>query len=120
MALRCVIVDDSPGFTAAARDLLEREGVAVVGTATTCAEGRQRIEELRPDVALVDIILGEESGFDLARQLAHGSGGEPKTILISTYSERDFEDLIAASPAVGFVSKSDLSARALCEALERG
>ena len=55
---RCLIVDDNPGFLDAARGLLQREGVAVVGTASTSAEAAQRVEQLRPDVALVDIDLG--------------------------------------------------------------
>jgi hypothetical protein len=38
-------------------------------------------------------------------------------ILISAYSEMDYADLIAASPAVGFLSKSELSGRAVQEAL---
>jgi DNA-binding NarL/FixJ family response regulator len=66
-------------------------------------------------VILVDIDLGEESGFELASQLA---GSDARVVLISAYAEAEFADLIAASPAVGFVSKSALSARALSELLE--
>ena len=68
MALRCLIVDDYPDFCEAARDLLEGQGVTVVGFATSSAEAIQSVQELRPEVALVDIDLGAESGFDLARQ----------------------------------------------------
>jgi DNA-binding NarL/FixJ family response regulator len=118
MALRCVIVDDSVRFIAAARDVLEREGVEVVGTATSSAEGRQRVDDLRPDVVLVDIVLGDESGFDFVRELANGSPGAPATILLSTHSERDFADLIVASPARGFLAKSELSARAVEDLLD--
>src|SRR3954453_22122544 len=111
VALRCLIVDDNGGFRDAARSLLEREEIEVVGVATNSAEARYLVAELHPEVVLVDIALGAESGFDLARALA-GEGG-PKLILISTLPEVDFVDLIAASPAVGFISKSDLSARAV-------
>jgi two-component system, NarL family, nitrate/nitrite response regulator NarL len=37
VALRCLVVDDSAGFLVAARSLLEREGIAVVGVATDAA-----------------------------------------------------------------------------------
>ena len=116
--LRCLIVDDNPRFLDAARGLLEREGVAVVGTASTSAEAARRVDELRPDVTLVDIDLGGESGFDVARQL-HRDGREapPRIILISTHAEQDYADLIAASPAIGFLSKTDLSADAIHELL---
>ena len=114
MALRSVIVDDNSHFLGAARDLLEREGIEVVGVASTSAEAVQLVEQLRPDVTLVDIDLGEESGFDVVRRLVGATDvNAGRIVLISTYAEKDFADLIAASPAVGFLSKSDLSAGAI-------
>jgi DNA-binding NarL/FixJ family response regulator len=116
MRLRSLIVDDNGNFLAAARNLLEREGIEVVGVAATGAEALELANELRPDVALVDIDLGDESGFDVARRLVE-EAGEESVVLISSYAERDFADLIAASPAVGFLSKSDLSAQNIYEIL---
>jgi DNA-binding NarL/FixJ family response regulator len=111
MALRSLIVDDNAHFLAAARALLERQGILVVGVASSCAEAVRLAAKLRPDVALVDIDLGDESGFDVARRLAGPDGSElSPVVLISAYPEGDFADLIAASPAVGFLSKSDVSA----------
>ena len=109
-----LIVDDSRLFLEAARVLLEREGLRVVGVAVTAAQALRRAVELRPEVILVDIMLGGESGFDLARRLSgHDRGGGAAVILISTYPEADFADLIAESPATGFLSKSELSAHAI-------
>jgi CheY-like chemotaxis protein len=112
--LRCLIVDDSPRFLDAARGLLERQGVAVVGVASNSAEALRRAGELRPDVTLLDIDLGGESGLELARRL-HGRGGHVPTpvILISTHAEQDYAELIAASPAIGFLPKTALSADAI-------
>jgi DNA-binding NarL/FixJ family response regulator len=118
MAVRCLIVDDNPQFLEVARELLDREGIAVVGVASTGAEALERADELRPEVMLVDIDLGDESGFDVAQRLAAAADGGARVILISTYAETDFADLIAASPAVGFLSKSDLSASAISGILE--
>jgi CheY-like chemotaxis protein len=115
MTITCLIVDDSPRFLAAASNLLGREGVVVVALASNGDEAMERATELRPDVALVDIDLCGESGFDVARRLDHlPTGGQP-VILISSYSERDFTDLIASSTALGFVSKAELSASAIEE-----
>jgi DNA-binding NarL/FixJ family response regulator len=75
VALRLLIVDDSLPFLEAARAVLGREGITVVGVASTSAEAVRLVEELRPDVTLVDIDLGTDSGFDLARQLARIGGG---------------------------------------------
>jgi CheY-like chemotaxis protein len=109
--LRCLIVDDNVSFLEAASGLLEREGVTVVGGASSIAEALGQVRELRPDVILVDIKLGGESGFDLARRLAEmGTDGELAVILISTHAEADLTDLIEETPAVGFVPKSQLSA----------
>ena len=106
--VRCVIVDDNPSVIAAARGLLERDGITIAGVATNAADAVRTVEELRPDVALVDIDLGGESGFELAGRLA------PTTvILISTHAEGDYVDLVEASPAAGFLAKSDLSASAV-------
>jgi CheY-like chemotaxis protein len=120
MTLRCLIVDDSPRFLEAARGLLERQGVTVVGVASTSAEALQRTQELRPDVTLVDLDLGGESGLELARRLHRDAGpAAPKVILISTHAEQDYADLIAASPVVGFLPKAALSAGAIGELLAR-
>jgi DNA-binding NarL/FixJ family response regulator len=114
MTLRCVIVDDSPAVLRAASELLEGQGIVVVGVAATGAEAVLLMEELKPDVILVDIDLGTESGFDLARRLVD-TPDRPGTriILISTHDGADFANLIAACPAIGFLPKSDLSATAI-------
>jgi len=114
MAFSVLVVDDNLPFLEAASFLLEREGLRVVGVASTAAEALRRAEELRPDVVLVDITLGRESGFELARRLVEDDpGGESAVVLISTHEEADFADLIAASPATGFLPKSELSASAI-------
>jgi DNA-binding NarL/FixJ family response regulator len=120
VSLRCLIVDDNASFLAASRAVLQGQGVSVVGVARTVAEGLQRAEELAPDLILVDIDLGEESGFDLARQLAGRVRVAPvDVILISTHPEDDFAELIGESPALGFVPKSDLSRSAIEVVLNR-
>ena len=114
MTLRCLIVDDSPRFLDAARGLLERQGLMVVGVASTSAEAHQQATELRPDIALLDIDFGAGSGFDLARQLVEDPRTNPgHLIMVSAYSEDEFLDLIEASPVIGFVRKSALSAEAI-------
>ena len=115
---RLLIVDDSPAFLEAARAVLENEGMTVVGVASSSHEALERIRDLRPDVALVDIDLGDESGFDVARRLAEGADPAPSLIIISSHDGDDFEDLLEASPALGFVSKSSLSGDAIRAVLE--
>lgn len=118
MSLRCLIVDDSPRFGEEARDLLEHEGVSVVGLAASGDEAVRLVQALGPDLALVDISLGEESGFDVARRVVDGSRGDPPAVIfVSTYDEREFRGRIAASPAIGFIPKSELSAERIRQLL---
>jgi DNA-binding NarL/FixJ family response regulator len=117
--LRCLIVDDDAPFLEASRAILEGSGITVVGVASTAAEGLQCAERLTPDVILADIDLGGDSGFELARKLVHGPGPDSAVILISTHAEEDFADLIAESPAIGFVPKRELSAIAIQQLMRR-
>jgi len=114
--LRCLIVDDNEPFLEIAAASLADDELDVVGTARTSAEALSQVAEQQPDVVLVDINLGEESGLELARKLVErfpqlASG----VVLISTRAERDFGGLIKASPAAGFVLKTRLSAKAVRE-----
>ena len=118
MPLRCLLVDDSDAFLETASLLLEREGLTVVGAASSIAEALQQARALRPDLVLVDIGLGDESGFDLARLLAQdGQGRNADVILISAGAEADYAELIDESPAAGFVAKSELSVSRICRIL---
>jgi DNA-binding NarL/FixJ family response regulator len=118
VVLRCLIIDDNHRFLNAARALLERQGITVVGVASSVAEALQRAEELRPDVMLVDINLGDQRGFDLVRRLHDTASLAPvRTVLISTQAEADYAELIAASPATGFLPKTILSAHAIRDLL---
>jgi DNA-binding NarL/FixJ family response regulator len=115
--VRCLIVDDSADFRDAARSMLGRAGFEVVALASNSAEALAYARELRPDVALVDIDLGGESGFELAEALT-GADLPTEVILVSTYAEQDLAEMIAVSPAVGFISKLELSASAIRDLVE--
>jgi CheY-like chemotaxis protein len=119
MAFRVLIVDDNASFLDAARVLLERQGLGTLEFASSSAEALRRAGELRPDVVLVDVMLGAESGFDLARVLVGDErAARTAVILISTHAEADFADLITESPALGFVPKSELSAGRIRQILD--
>jgi DNA-binding NarL/FixJ family response regulator len=117
--LTCLIVDDSPPFLEAARQLLADDGIAVVGFAATADQAVNEALALAPDVALVDIDLGTESGFDVARRLAGLPHGGPPVVLISAESGSELAELVDASGALGFVSKTDLSGDAIRTLLAR-
>ena len=112
--LRCLIVDDNASFLDASRSLLERQGFSVVAVAATGADALRLAAELAPDLILLDVDLGEENGFAVARQLADAhESTTPAVILVSTHPEDDFAELLADNPAEGFIAKSDLSVAAI-------
>jgi len=116
VALRCLLVDDNVAFLDSASRLLEGQGVRVVGRASSGEEGLALAAMVRADVVLLDVQLGDEDGLEIARRLEEEFPLLP-VILISTHAEDELAELIARSPAVGFVAKSALGVAAIGELL---
>jgi DNA-binding NarL/FixJ family response regulator len=111
MHMRCLIVDDSAEFLASAARLLESQGVEVVGIASNHTDAFRLADQLAPDIALIDVELGEEDGIALARELKRRL---PRTrvILISAHALDDL-DLTEAGADVFFLPKNELGADAI-------
>jgi DNA-binding NarL/FixJ family response regulator len=109
VTLRCLIVDDNEAFLASAARLLSAQGLDVVGRALSGTEALRLARRLEPDLALVDVQLGGEDGFELARRLA-ANAHATRVILISSHSRDELGELLEDSPAVGFVPKPELGA----------
>lgn len=116
MASSVLIVDDHPGFRAAARRLLESEGYAVVGEAGDGATALAAVGELSPDVVLLDVQLPDIDGFEVAGRLTE-AGAVAAVVLVSSRDGEDYGSLASDSGARGFIAKSDLSGAALEELL---
>jgi DNA-binding NarL/FixJ family response regulator len=112
MGKTVLIVDDHPSFRASARRMLEANGYEVVGEASDGGSAVDAAGELHPDVVLLDIRLPDVDGFEVAEQLA-ANGEIPAIVLTSSRDRSDFGCEIEASPAHGFIPKSDLSAEAI-------
>jgi DNA-binding NarL/FixJ family response regulator len=119
MSRRCLIVDDNQVYLNEARDLLQRQGMSIIGVASNSGDALAIAASDRPDVALVDVDLGAESGLDIACALAMSNEPVP-VILISAYAEKDLRELLDESPAVGFLPKSVVSRAAIEDLLGHG
>jgi two-component system response regulator EvgA len=108
MAATVLIVDDHPGFRAAARRLLEVEGYEVVGEAEDGQSALDAARELRPDFILLDIQLPDVNGFEVCEQLA-GDPDAPAVVLTSSRDWADYGPCIGRTAAAGFVPKAELS-----------
>ena len=111
---RILVVDDHDEVARIIRADLESEGHEVV-VAGTLEEASSVAQDDRPfDLAIVDVMLGEESGYDLAAELVSRSG-EYLPVLLVTAGEIDREKGFAAG-ADDFIAKpldpTELEARA--------
>lgn len=106
--MTALIVDDHRAFRQATRLLLEGEGFDVAGEAADGVSAITAADALSPDVVVLDIQLPDMTGFEVARQL-HSRGIVARIVLVSSREATDYGDQIAASGAVGFISKGELS-----------
>ena len=115
-AITVLVIDDHSGFRSCARHLLEREGYRVIGEAGDGESGVACAEELRPELALVDVYLPGIDGFEVAARLADLEAA-PQVVLISSRTRAELEPLVTDSRARGFIPKDELSREAIEEVL---
>jgi len=103
-----VIVDDHAVFRQIARELFEERGYPVLGEADCGAAAMALVERCAPDLAVVDVRLGDENGFDVAAELTRS---HPSLSVVLTSTDPDAGDpgLLASSGARGFVPKARLA-----------
>jgi DNA-binding NarL/FixJ family response regulator len=111
MAARAIVVDDHTAFRASARRLLELSGYEVVGEAGDGASALALARELQPELVLLDVVLPDMSGFDVADELARASA----VVLVSSRDPADIRRRAARSGALGFIPKDKLSEESLHE-----
>jgi len=114
-----LIVDDHPGFRRFARKLVEEAGLVVVGDADDGASALAAVRELHPDVVLLDVLLPDTTGLEVARTLAAGPA-RPVVILTSSRSADDLGMHPGRDGADVFISKSELTAAGIAAAARPG
>jgi CheY-like chemotaxis protein len=102
-----LIVDDHPSFRRFARRLFEEAGFAVVGEASDGRSAVRSVQELRPDLVLLDVMLPDMSGIDVADAL-------PPATSVLLVSSRSLDDL-GLDGRYRFLPKEELSLERLRE-----
>jgi two-component system response regulator EvgA len=85
----------------------------VVGEAQDGREALALVDELGPEIVLLDVQLPDLSGFEVAEQLRQRNGAAPSVVLVSSRDAADYGGLIAACGARGFVPKGELTGAAV-------
>jgi DNA-binding NarL/FixJ family response regulator len=112
-----LIVDDHPTFRTFARRVLEEAGFAVVGEASDCHTAVEAVQGLKPEVVLLDVLLPDGSGLDVATQLGRADDA-PTVVLTSSRTAGDLGRALREAPAHGFITKAEFSAPRFASLLE--
>jgi DNA-binding NarL/FixJ family response regulator len=112
VAVTALVVDDHAGFRRFARRLLEATGFTVVDEAEDAATALAAVRALRPDVVLLDVLLPDTTGLELAETLA-SEPTRPAVVLTSSRSAAELGPSLERSSARGFIAKRDLTPAAL-------
>ena len=104
---RVVLADDHPIVRASIRRLLEKAGdIEVVGEASDGIETLHMVEELAPDVLLLDVEMPGMKGFEVARRL-HAAGAPVRILALSAYDDKQYILAMLASGATGYLTKEE-------------
>lgn len=114
---RLLVIDDSDFSRAQISALLTQHGFNVVGEAATAAEALVQVRDKKPHLALVDIVMPEVSGIELAEKINTNYPGVGVIMVSSLQHEQVVLESIAAG-ALDFVAKP-IQPRQLVEAVEK-
>jgi DNA-binding NarL/FixJ family response regulator len=107
--VRVFLVDDHPAVREGLRLLLEQQGIAICGEAGDAGAALAAIPATAPDLVMVDLSLGPESGLELLRALSVRARSVP--LLVYSMHEDPFHVQQAfANGALGYVTKREVSA----------
>lgn len=112
MTRTVLIVDDHPSFRASARMLLEAEGFEVIGEAEDGESALRAIQELQPEVVLLDVQLPDIDGIEVAARITENGSG-PAIVLTSSRDLADLGPVRDRCNVRGFIPKAELSGAAL-------
>ncbi|HVR30595.1 MAG TPA: response regulator transcription factor [Thermoanaerobaculia bacterium] len=115
MAITLLLADDHQLVRQSLISLLEHEGFEVVGEASDGRTAVRLVQELNPEIAVLDMVMPGLNGIDAARQIQRASP-RTKSILVTMYSERQYVVQALRAGIRGYVLKSQ-GARDLIQAI---
>ena len=101
-----LLADDHVLVRQGLKSLLEQAGFQVVGEASDGHEAVKLAQQLRPDVAILDLGMPVLNGIDAAREIIKMFGNEIKVLLLTMYSEQSYVIAALSAGVHGYVLKS--------------
>jgi two-component system nitrate/nitrite response regulator NarL len=87
--MRVLIIDDHALFRVGLQGLLEQRGIEVADAVASGIEGIQRVEELKPDIVLLDLRMPDMGGMEVLQKLREKETGIPVVMLTTSNDEAD-------------------------------
>lgn len=107
MKYTVLIIDDHPLFSRGLSQLIEtQEAYKVTGMAKNHDEAMKMVNELSPDLAIVDLNLGQEDGFELIKDILSVKP-ETKVLVLSMHDERYYAERALKAGAKGYIMKEE-------------
>ncbi len=106
--IKVLLVDNSKQFLQSATTFLSQcPSVEVIGTATSGKDAIKKVQELSPDLVLMDIAMPQMNGIEATRCIK-GQAGAPKIIILTLHDNTEYRSAAKDAGSDGFVRKSDL------------
>ncbi len=115
--VRVLIVDDQEPFRLAARDVVDLvDGFEVVGEVETGEASVTAVDELRPDLVLMDVNLPGINGLEATRRILQENPDQVVVLVLSTYEAEEMTDQALEAGAVAYIPKAQFGPDRLEEA----
>lgn len=105
--IRVVIADDHAIMRVGIRNILSRSSdIHVIGEASNGAEAITQVNQLAPDVLILDMEMPVMDGVEVARRL-HASNSPVRVLVLSAYDDRQYIEEMLNMGASGYLIKDE-------------
>lgn len=107
MEYSVIIIDDHPLFSRGLSQLIETQNTyKITGIAKDRMEAITMVNELKPDLAIVDLNLGQEDGLELIKDIL-AMQPDTKVLVLSMHDERFYAERALKAGARGYIMKEE-------------